>query len=360
MGSEESGEELVAGHKNQTNDTTSIIACRRSAEEDDEDAQFWNSNDKSILLVTPSSIVGDRPERKLDGIIGIAQRGGAGVRGVGNQPDGRSGRIGSGNGGDGVVGQGGTGDLEWGIGIHQHPGMGVLGIGGIWTGPAKVDGRHPSALRDQRGGAGVVGVAAGDQAPGPWVPPFDDTKGVGVYGISAVGAGVYGISSAAEGMVAQGAENAPGLRATGNFGVEASGRAIGIKAVGGVVGVQGISNYGPAGHFWRVSEMALPQVYILPTPMPVPAPVQMESFSVLPPNEVDQLPQNAYAGELLMTIQASKGVKNEPGAEATLWLCVVGSYSGPQDKSYVPAIWKQVLLGPPIAGKKNNASWGLG
>lgn len=67
MPSKETGEDLVAGHGNLANDTTWIIACRRSGEEDDEDAQYWNDTScKSILVVTPSSVVGDRPEQRLD------------------------------------------------------------------------------------------------------------------------------------------------------------------------------------------------------------------------------------------------------------------------------------------------------
>src|SRR5262249_4872770 len=145
-------------------------------------------------------------------------------------------------------------------------------------GPTKVEGRDPAtAHRDQRGGAGVVGVAGGDQPPGPWVPPFDDTKGVGVYGISPV----------AEGVIAQGGDSAPGmgLRATGYSGVEATGRFIGVKAEGGTIGVQAISYYGPAGYFYRFSEMPVPQIFITPTYMPVPDPVDMETVSALPPDE---------------------------------------------------------------------------
>lgn len=143
----------------------------------------------------------------------------------------------------------------------------------------------------------------------------------------------------------------------GASGVDATGRVIGVKAVGGTVGVQAISNYGPAGLFYRELEMAVPQVCVTSTPMAVPDPVDLEEdIQVIPTNEVDQLPQNAYAGELLMTIQASKDGKGPgPGAEATLWLCVV---TGSSEKE--PAIWKQFLLGPPIEGKINNPSWGLG
>jgi len=98
MPSKETGDDLVSGHGNLANDTTWIIG-RRSGEEDDDDAQFWPTDKKAaILVVTPSSVVGDRPEVSLDGIVGMAHRGGAGVRGLGNQPDGRLGRVGSGNG----------------------------------------------------------------------------------------------------------------------------------------------------------------------------------------------------------------------------------------------------------------------
>jgi hypothetical protein len=359
MGSSNTGDDLVAGHHNLATDTTLIVAVKRREGED------WDPNCKSILVVTPSAVMGDRPPQRVDGIVGFAHRGGAGVRGLGNQPEGARGpRSGSGNGGDGVVGHGGTGDLEKGVGIHSHPGIGVLGIGGIWTGPASLKG----GSRDSRGGAGVIGVGGGDR-PAPWVPSFDDTKGVGVYGISGVG----------EGIVALG--NTAGLRANGKWGVDATGSDGGIKAEGDV-GVQATGRNGPAGVFMRYSQPppgktladthvtyelgALSQIFISPQPMAVPDPEDMEeAVKVLPADGVDQLPVAALAGELLLTLQPSKNPSVpgfEPEAEAILWLCVKSAVVKIVNSEIekVPAVWKQVLLGPPINGTRDNPPWYVG
>jgi hypothetical protein len=364
MPSNKTGEDLVAGENNRADDTTWVIACKASSDGKKVwptqppvgQAERWDA----ILVVTPSGIVDDRPKTKLDGIVGTAHRGGAGVRGIGNQKDGLPGRDGSGSGGEGVVGQGGTGDLQKGVGIHQPPGMGVLGIGGNWTGPLA----WKAQTRTNQGGAGVVGVAGGDIAGGPWVPPFEDTQGVGVYGISGVGVGVYGVSQVGDGMVAQGKEN--GLRAQGRFGVYAFGENIGTYSEGIAVGLHGLGQKGPGGIFERFPQLppgkvdnvefyeqgALPQIAIRPLPMVVPDAEEFyDAVQVIPTDEVDQLPLIASAEELLLTMKPSQrpGVGGfEEGAEAILWLCVKSSAG-----IAVPAVWKQVLLGPPINGQRN-------
>ena len=134
---------------------------------------------------------GDRPHGATDGLTAFGCIGGAGVRGIGNQPEGHRGdKKGSGTGGEGVVGDGGTGDLENSTTSLDkdrrrkfNPGIGVLGIGGHWIMP-KVD--------NSRGAPGVVGVAGGKGGPSN-VPPFDQMRGVGVYGISHVGDGVHAV-----------------------------------------------------------------------------------------------------------------------------------------------------------------------
>src|SRR5262245_44314127 len=109
MASTKTGEELISGHNNSANNTTAIIADKQSS---GSPGRSWNNRDRIILLATATKDPNKRPTAKLDGIVGIANRGGAGVRGVGSQPEGPRGpNSGSGNGGDGVVGHGGTGDL---------------------------------------------------------------------------------------------------------------------------------------------------------------------------------------------------------------------------------------------------------
>lgn len=225
----------------------------------------------------------------MDGIIAIGHRGGAGVRGVGNQPEGPRGeRRGSGNGGDGVVGQGGSGDLVMAVGDPAEPGRGVLGIGGFWTGP--VVGKDRDEPRDNNGGAGVVGVAGGESGP-PWVPPFDQTKGVGVYGLSAQGTGV----------VAKGEQLGLRAIATKGVGVSASGP-FGAWADGEQCGIDAMGDGGPGGVFrqkFNPEIGGLPQIGIVPHPMVMPDEVETNVVNVLPADQIDQLPKQAWAGELL-------------------------------------------------------------
>jgi hypothetical protein len=69
---------------------------------------------------------------------------------------------------------------------------------------------------------------------------------------------------------------------------------------------------------------------------------------MLPPEAVGgQLPRWANAGDVLMTIQGPTNDKPDvpPRPEATLWLCVMSK------SKEETAVWKQVLLGPPVEGK---------
>jgi hypothetical protein len=332
----------------------------------------------TILHVTPDAVVSQRPNERTDGVTGVACLGGAGVRGIGAPVTIREGgRAGAGTGGVGVVGHGDSGDLESNddpqfsiMKKTYDPGAGVVGIGGPWTGPQAaprwVEGNRQG--RDHRGGSGVIGVAGGQDGATP-VPSFDQAKGVGVYGASAVG----------EGMVADGAINFAGLRATGSYGVwgisktdngvgvrgegptgmTAYGKDFGIIATGDVVaveveggiGIRALGKSAPAGVFRRQKQegFSQPQIHIEPLPMWVPDPEDGKTVSVLPPHGLG-LPRWANAGDLLMTIGGpSMDRPVPPRPEATLWLCVVSASS--KDSSLgVTAVWKQVLLGPPIEG----------
>jgi hypothetical protein len=385
MGSADTGDDLVAGEINGSTNETLIVA---NLFYDGIDRTSWRGH--RILLVTPTGDIGNRPHVPLDGIVGVANRGGAGVRGVGNQPEGPRGETaGSGTGGDGVVGHGGTGDLETSVTGQGgfNPGIGVLGIGGYWTGPAKSDGK----ARDDMGGPGVIGVAGGDQGPA-WVPPFNLTKGVGVYGAS----------SQHEGVVAQGGPNASGLRATGFLGVQGDGTNVGVQGKGnigvtaygedfgiiatgtnragievegpigiratalyaagtagvfhGYAGIRAKGDYDPGGTFeGRSTETGIPmaQVQLVPLPMWVPDEEPAPFVEALPPSVVDRLPARGNAGDLLATIRtdADKSMNVSPGAPATLWFCTV---SGSDVGGLKPATWRQVLLGPEIVGLAND------
>jgi hypothetical protein len=362
MGSDETSDALTAGEINYANDITLIYAARQ-------DHKNKNYGGNQILIVAPYPDPSQRPIGLVDGVTGYGYLGGAGVRGLGCPVDGPHGPgTGAGTGGHGVVGHGGTGDLDinddpqfsvrW---KTYDPGFGVVGIGGWWTGPQTASNplRGNTQNRTGRGGPGVVGVAGGENGSPP-VPTFDQVKGVGVFGGSLVG----------EGMVADGA--VAGLRATGDVGVWAIGTTAGIEAEGGTgmyakgtsvgieveggTGIKATGRGGPAGVFERPIavrerlkyELIEPQIHIEPLPMWVPDPQDAQTVSVLPDYGVgDQLPRWANAGDLLMTEQGPIKDKPEipPRPEATLWLCVV---SGKENEN---AVWKQVLLGPPIEGK---------
>jgi len=358
MTSNGTGEALAAGERNRANFITWIIGCAKDSGGDN----WWPTQQPDgqprwdpILMVTPSGVSADIPAIKLDGIVGQAHLGGAGVRGRGGQPE-----L-PGGGGDGVVGEGGSGRRE----TQTHPGVGVLGIGGHWTGalPSK-------EMETPLGGAGVVGVAGGAQAP--FVADLVFAQGTGVFGYSDVGDGVSGIG-VSNGVTAGGQQN--GLRATGRFGVVAIGENTGTYSEGIAIGLHAVGKKGPGGFFERLPQLppgkavgdhvefyemgALPQIAIKPMPMVVPDAIDIgegAQMLVMPPDQVDQLPRNANAGELLLTMKPlkSSGVSGfEDGAEAFLWLCVKPNAVATGGKT-VAAVWKQVLLGPPIEGQRDN------
>jgi hypothetical protein len=91
VGSHTTGEGLLAGENNSANNTTSIIADAQSHPEHGN--VKWNINDHAILLATATGNVGNRPSVALDGVVGQANLGGAGVRGLGSQRFGRRGRL---------------------------------------------------------------------------------------------------------------------------------------------------------------------------------------------------------------------------------------------------------------------------
>jgi hypothetical protein len=145
----------------------------------------------------------------------------------------------------------------------------VIGLGGYWTGPAAVGqkGRGPE------GGAGVVGVAGGEGGPPP-IPPFDITKGAGVYGASSL-----------TGVVAEGGHS--GVLATGPTGVIARGREIyGVIAEGWASGIFAHGHDGPAGIFhvdFPERKVPVPQVRLRPQPMWVPNEKPLASISIIDP-----------------------------------------------------------------------------
>jgi hypothetical protein len=184
--------------------------------------------------------------------------------------------------------------------------------------------------------AGEAGVVANGLPTGS-----DGVKATGSFAaVYATGTTVGVLGEAEVGMLALGQD----------YGLCGAGFKAAIDIEGGMIGIKAYAKSGPAGEFRRefdIQEGAHPQLHIKPQPMWVPNPVPAQGHEIIPPDNPDVLlPVNAQAGDLLLTSQTVKprAADSPPNAEATLWLCVVGS-------GKEPAVWKQVLLGPSIVGR---------
>jgi hypothetical protein len=333
MGSHHSGEPLISGETNGSNAPTMIVA---------DNGSFLDT----VFVVTPSGDLSIGPEvaAPVNAIIGFGYQGGVGVVGRGDSADEfRPGLLGRGTGGHGVKGLGGSGDAESNTMEVHHPdrsgkfkpGAGVLGIGGYWIGPER-DAKG-NALRGAIGGPGVVGLGGGTNSEEPYdhAAQFETVKGVGVCGLSNHGPGVFGKSTTGLNM----AQNISG----GHF---ESSNGNGVEGIGGAFGVVGRG--GRAGGFFRSSAdpFIRAQVHLAPQFMSVPKEVPMQIVPNISPDKVDQLPKTGSLGDLLVTASPP----GDPNANMTLlWLC---TRSGTADGKDGIAEWRQVLLGPPIIGRK--------
>jgi hypothetical protein len=379
MGSHSSGEGLVAGEDNFANKITLIVASRS-----DGGGNFDGTGAGAILLVTPDGVVGQRPDRTTDGVTGYGWLGGAGIRGLGCQLEGPHGwGWGAGTGGEGVISHGGSGDLDgnaYSSAKTYNPGAGVIGVGGIWTGPQHASNPRSEnrTSRDARGGAGVIGIAGGEHGVPPW-PSFDQTMGVGVYGVSSVGIGVFAEGGAGyPGLSAKGGKGGQGVQAFGDFtGIEATGGAVGIKATslgdinlsigsglnyygvdaeGKDAGIHAVGTEGPGGIFAvKLSEMhPRAQLRIEPIGMRVPDAIPLADIPFSPtalvPSKVHELPHKGKAGEILVTLEVNAEDPQPAVQHATLWFCTEsgGNMGDPSNL----AVWREVLLGPPIKGER--------
>jgi hypothetical protein len=317
-GSAKSGQDLVAGEHNGTNSDTVIIP--------QDGGSFGDGLPGSGLVIMPNPDRDSRPQQPIYGLTAFGYNGLDAIRGIGNQPVAINSDLGTGTGGNGVAGYGGSGDLRsaydtggaspksGAVGYGPigsdgaFPGIGVLGIGGIWQGPATTTTKDGAVLkRDDRGGAGVVGVDSGRGQP-----YFEDCKGVGVYGT--------------------------GLNA----------------------GVKGSGQEGPGGLFESIpyrgkkgEPIPSAQARLVPTAMWVPAAVTISVDAIDPAVE---LPWKGERGSLLVTVQPDSPVAPDVyvgppvsnDAKAVMWFCET---SEALDGSR-PASWRQVLMGPSISGKK--------
>jgi hypothetical protein len=309
MGSPNSGEPLISGDTNAANTRTYIVA---------DNGNFLDV----VFLVVPHGDFSHGPEgdTPVHGILGIGYQGGAGVMGRGDSTDQfRPGQYGRGTGGHGVVGKGGSGAADSNTMETYHPerhgkfkpGAGVIGLGGYWIGDAKGRGR-----RGNIGGPGVVGLGGGNESEEPYDlaayhADFDKVGAGNVAGVGVVGRTKY--------------EAAGGLFESSNgYGVVATGKLAG-------------------GFFQSPSAPRITaQIHLHPQIMSVPEEVSMPIVGNVNPAKVDQLPRIGNLGDLLLTT----GPDNA-NYGALLWLC---TRAGGQED--YPADWRQVLLGPPIPGRK--------
>ncbi len=284
MGGSGSGDDVIAGEKNGANDQTFIIA--ETHEKGGSDS-FPHSG--GILVLTPNNAIKRRPLNPISGVIAFGYKGAPGVRGHGSQPfiDRAAPSDGAGTGGHGVAGYGGNANLDiekleapttGQMKLPPTPGYGVLGIGGYWRGEKQ---NRSGDVRDNRGGAGVVGVAGGEDSP-RGEPSFTEGKGAGVFGLSHVGEGVLG--------------------------------------KGWEAGVHGVGHAGPGGIFEGTpaegGKTPRAQVRLVPQVMRLIAETVTPTILSPDPRLVDQLPKVGQAGDFLTTIDG-------PGtdASAVLWFC---------------------------------------
>jgi len=153
-----------------------------------------------------------------------------------------------------------------------------------------------------------------------------------------------------------------GIQVEGPDGIRATGHATG-GVFTGRAGLRGKGYNLPGGTFETGQPEDLApsaQVRLVPQPMWVPDQVPAQVVYEAPPPLVDQLPQEGNAGDLLVTIRPEKDTSRfvPPRAEATLWFCAVSSFVDLPSGILDPAIWRQVLLGPPILGKILNLGKG--
>ncbi len=240
-----SGDDIEAGRTTGAEDRT-ILVAQKSTPSKDFVGDF-------VFKAAPAR-AGSRltPDRDIDGVFGIGNRGGRGVVGVGGFQDradstvGATGVFGKGGevavkriGGTGVTGQGGGGSLQAG-------GIGVFGRGGTGNGGFP-DG--PGVFGSSASGDGVVGMSATTTKSGVFgFNPSSAGVAFGVFGRcdSPNGAGVAGRNVNGEAVSGFSDGNIGVAGTSGAYiGVYGLGPHMGLEAEGGNAGALAFS---PTGH----------------------------------------------------------------------------------------------------------------
>jgi len=259
-----SGDDIEAGRTTGASDRT-ILVGQKSRPSSDFVGDF-------IFEAAPQR-AGTRtaPDRDLDGIRGVGNRGGIGVVGFGGFMD-RAGRNFGAAGVLGVAGgvavgrRGGTGVVGQGsAGSNNTGGIGVLGFGGTGGGGSADGAGVFGQSNTAEGVVGVTGAAAtaavfgfNSSAAGTAAGVFgrcDAAGGYGVVGQNLNGHGAAGFSNSGDGVAgfSNSGDGVTGLSNSGTavtgttggmVGIYGLGPNIGIEGEGGGVGVLGFSSTG--------------------------------------------------------------------------------------------------------------------
>jgi hypothetical protein len=426
QGSDSSGEDLVAGRTNRAEERTVIWADVAPGGPNyngpaifmvevagDRGNSEW---DKSDYEDNESFI----PSNQFNGIMATAWSGGAGPENPGGSPGG-TGVIGRGgfNQGTGVQGLGGgtpiiDGRGAGGIGVHGiggsqsefpffwdqnvAPGAGLVGQGGRQSqksnisrlphGPGVIGigggtglgfDALPSHTLMQTGGVGVYGQGAelttsmefppqvvGQPPPTVKVPSGPPAPGVGVVGrggvaaapSSEIAAGVVGLAGGVA-IPSASTTNGAGVFGQGNLGLRGIGSVVGVEGISpSSIGVQGSTDSGTgvigvatkSGRGGMFGSADSAQLQLLPHSSKVTKPDSKLStpLELIGTGIPRALPKAGLNGDLLTINILTKAAIDTPEIKTcTLWLCVRSA----DQKTSTPAVWSQILLGGLVSGQ---------
>jgi hypothetical protein len=312
---------------------------------------------------------GGAPEKDVGGV------GGVGVLGIGgSKPDGRFPSFIDPNAapGAGLVGQGGRQSQPSNTMRLPHA-AGVIGIGG-GMGPG-FD-ALPSHTLMQTGGVGVYGQGADltttMEIPPPPAPAVKVLSGplepgVGVIGrggvatgpVAGIGGGVVGLAGGIAIPLPASSSDGVGVFGQGNLGLSGVGSVIGVKGVSATtvgvqgetdtgVGVVGTADKGGRGGMFLSDKSA--QLQLFPHSIKVAKP----DFKPATPTELTgtgiplALPKAGSIGDILAIDVVTKAATDTPDLNTcTLWLCVRTADA----KTSTPAVWSQILTGGFVSGQ---------
>jgi hypothetical protein len=309
-----SGDDIEAGRVTGAESRTILVGQKPSDLGNDFNGDF-------VFQASPYAVGGDEPispDKDVDGVRGLGNRGGTGVVGLGAMND----RSGSTISGTGVFGQGGNADTGrfGGTGVvgqagrsnGQMGGTGVVGLGGKGDSPHNGGPGVVGRGGDDKG-AGVVGVAAGHDLPDEVHLGDRGVVGkgfVGVVGYGDPGAGVRGESINNEGIF-------------GHSEVSLGGNFRSNKG-------EGVSGYSAESRGGIFESSRVAQLRLVP-----------QEQATLSPS----LPKRGKVGDLFLVRNTAKNQDGVLIDGCSLWLCVPKT-PNKEDSDQ----WQPVVLGPAVTG----------